>query len=76
MQTHRCGGMKGEILMLNYTLKFEQDSDAENYFLNTLISVCKDEVVCRLGDLFGWSYDEFIISQDDFNRCCEFIMVH
>lgn len=62
--------------MLKYTLKVEPDSEAEDYFLNTLTSVCKDDVIVRLGELFGWTYNEFEITLEDFNRCCEFIMNH
>lgn len=60
--------------MLKHALKIEQNSEAEEYFLNEIMSNCEDEVICRLGIIFGWPYNEYEISDNDFNRCHEYVM--
>ncbi len=50
------------------TLKVVPYSPAEDKFVNKLMPVCKDKVVCRLGALFGWPYNEYVITEEDFQR--------
>lgn len=58
----------------NHVLKILANSEGEHYFVNTIMPICKDEVNCRLGDIYGWIWNEYEITDDDFYRCREFIM--
>ena len=61
------------MLKPNYTLKIESDSEAEKYFCNDLMKLCKDKVTCRLGVLYGVPYNEYVISENDYMRIREHI---
>ena len=54
------------------TLKILADSEAEGYFMD-LLKVTKDKKACRLGAIFGWNYNEYDISDEDFLRIKEHI---
>ena len=38
-----------------------------------LLKVTKDKKACRLGAIFGWNYNEYDISDEDFLRIKEHI---
>ena len=47
-----------------HRLKVEPNSDAERYFMGLLaeVGVKPKAVMCRLGDIFGTPYNEYIFS--------------
>lgn len=51
-------------------------SEAENYFVNELLSQTKDKVAVQLGEIFGRPYNTYIISEDDFMRIRSYIKRH
>lgn len=60
--------------MDNHILRIKPYSEAEDYFVNTFVPICKDKVYCSLGGIFGKPYNEYVITHDDFIRCREFIL--
>ena len=54
---------------MKHVLRVLPDSEAEEYFMKTYIPICKNKVICRLGLIFGWDYNEYEITDDDFKRC-------
>lgn len=61
--------------MKNHVLKILPNSEAEQYFVNDIMPNCKDKVICRLGIMFGVSWNEYEITHDDYKRCRNFIKV-
>lgn len=59
--------------MEKHVLKVVPNSEGEYYFVNKLIRVCKDGVICRLGSTFGKDYNEYEITHSDFRRVQKFI---
>lgn len=59
--------------MKKHVLKITPNSEGEYYFINKLIRVCKDGVICRLGSTFGRDWNEYEITHRDFLRVQEFI---
>ena len=59
--------------MANHILRIEPRSEGEEYFVNELIPIAKDEVKVRLGKIFGFSWNEYEITHDDFIRIKEYI---
>ena len=55
--------------MKKHILKIEPDSEAEKYFVNKFVPVCKDEVECRLGNIYGMPWNEYEITDVDYHRC-------
>lgn len=55
--------------MKNHVLKIEPNSEAERYFINTLIPICEDGVKCRLGNIYGMPWNEYEITDNDYYRC-------
>lgn len=53
---------------IGHGLKVEPDSEAEEYIIKTIMPLCKDNVVCRLGALFGDDFNEYIISDPDYKN--------
>lgn len=43
--------------MNNHILRIKPYSEAEDYFVNTFIPICKDTVKCRLGNIFNKPYN-------------------
>ena len=56
-----------------HVLKIEPDSEAERYFIGTFMPICKDQVAVRLGEIWGWSYNEYEFTHEDFERCRDYI---
>ena len=50
---------------MKHILRVLPDSEAEEYFMKTYMPICKDNVICRLGLIFGWDYNEYEITDDD-----------
>ena len=48
-------------------------SEAENYFVQELLSQTKDKVAVQLGEIFGRPYNTYTISEDDFMRIRSYI---
>lgn len=44
---------------MNHVLKVLPYSEAEEYFIKTYIPICKNKVICCLGLIFGWDYNEY-----------------
>ena len=59
--------------MGKHVLKIEPNSEAEKYFVNVIMPNCKDKVITRLGNMFGMMWNEYEITDEDFNRCRDFI---
>ena len=59
--------------MKNHVIKVKPNSEGEYYFVNKLIRICKDGVICRLGSTFGKDYNEYEITHSDFRRVQKFI---
>lgn len=59
--------------MEKHVLKIENNSEAENYFVNELMPHCKDGVICRLGSIFGRPYNEYEFTHDDYIRIQNYI---
>lgn len=59
--------------MSNHVLKIEPYSEAEEYFINELMSICKDRVSVRLGTIFRLPWNEYEITHDDFIRIRDYI---
>ena len=57
-----------------HTLKIMPNSMAEEVFITELAAVCEDGVRCCLGEPFGKPYNEFIISQDDYERIRDYLI--
>ena len=49
------------------------DSEAEMFFIKVLMPVCKDKVICRLGVLFGWNYNEYEVTRNDSKRIANYV---
>lgn len=60
--------------MDKHILRIKPYSEAEDYFVNTFIPICKDTVKCRLGNIFNKPYNEYEISNYDYIRCREFLL--
>lgn len=54
-------------------LKMEPYSEAEEYFMSAILPICKDKVVCRLGDIFGLAWNEYEITEADYDRCRQYL---
>ena len=51
----------------NYVIHMPADSDAEKKFMETIMPLLKDKVVCRLGILFGHpSTNDYVVTENDF----------
>lgn len=59
--------------MNNHTLNIKIGSEGEQYFVNELMTHCEDKVIVRLGDLFGWPYNQYEITHDDYLRISDYI---
>lgn len=59
--------------MKTHVLKIFPGSEAETYFVEKYMPVCKDEVVCRLGSVYGMDWNEYEITDADFHRCQELL---
>lgn len=55
--------------MEKHVLKIKPFSEAERYFKDTYIPICKDEVICRLGSDVGQNWNEYEITHEDYIRC-------
>lgn len=54
--------------MLEHAIRVVKDSEAEEFIAKTLMPKCKDKVGIRLGDIFGWDYNEYVFSHRDVKR--------
>ena len=59
--------------MSNHVLKIEPNSEAEKYFVNEIMTNCKDKVICRLGIIYGLEWNEYEITHADYIRCQKYI---
>lgn len=55
--------------MKTHIIKVESGSNAEKYFIDAFLPICKDEVKCRLGIIFGMDWNEYEITDADYHRC-------
>lgn len=60
--------IKGKKWIVRHSLIVMPDTEAEEYIWNTIVPLCKDKVICKLGALCGVSYNEYLISQEDYKR--------
>lgn len=56
-----------------HVLKIKIDSLAEEYFVNDLMPICKDKVKVRLGAIFGMPWNEYEITDGDYNIIAKFL---
>ena len=59
--------------MPNHILKIKPYSEGENYFVNELMLICKDKAVVRLGEIWGFEWNEYEISHNDYMMIKEYI---
>lgn len=52
------------------TIRVTPDSDAEKELMK-YVQFTKDGIVCRIGALFGWKYNEYDLTQADIDRIVE-----
>ena len=51
----------------NYVIHMPADSEAEKKFMETIMPLLKDKVVCRLGILFGHpNINCYVVTENDF----------
>lgn len=58
-----------------HSMKIEAGSEAEIYFMSILkkVDVKPNSVMCRLGSVFGTSYNEYILSDGLYTQISEFL---
>lgn len=59
---------KGQKWITGHGLKVIPNTEAEEYIINTIMPLCKDKVICRLGSIFGVDYNEYVISDKDYKK--------
>lgn len=60
--------------MAVHILRVEPHSEGEKYFVDKLMPIAKDKVTVRLGEIFGFPWNEYEITHDDCIRIMEHIV--
>lgn len=55
-----------KLIIKEHNIDLMPDSEAERYFINAVMPICKDEVACQLGELFSRDFNRYIMSHRDY----------
>ena len=58
---------------IRHELHIEPGSEAELYFMEYIIKICKDRVGCRIGAVFGRGYNTYVITDEDYRRVQQYL---
>lgn len=61
-----------------HVMKIVPDSEGEKYFMSLLekVGVKPESVTCRLGEIFGKPYNEYVISDGLYNQIREYLLTN